>query len=92
MFGAYGKAIQSSSITFVSTVAYENKIKEKLGLHKIILPVKNTRGISKQDMKLNNATPQIEVDPQTYEVKIDGQVITCGAVDVLPMAQRYFLF
>ncbi len=92
MFGAYGKAVQSSSITFVSKVAYENNIKEKLGLNKIVLPVKNTREISKQDMKLNNATPEIEVDPQTYEVKVDGQVITCEAVDVLPMAQRYFLF
>ncbi len=92
MFGAYGKAVQSSSITFVSKVAYENNIKEKFGLNKVVLPVKNTREISKQDMKLNNATPEIEVDPQTYEVKVDGQVITCEAVDVLPMAQRYFLF
>nr|EJQ81704.1 urease subunit alpha [Bacillus cereus HuA4-10] len=92
MFGAYGKAVQSSSITFVSKAAYENNIKEKLGLNKVVLPVKNTREISKQDMKLNNATPEIEVDPQTYEVKVDGQVITCEAVDVLPMAQRYFLF
>ncbi len=92
MFGAYGKAVQSSSITFVSKVAYENNIKEKLGLNKVVLPVRNTREISKQDMKLNNATPEIEVDPQTYEVKVDGQVITCEAVDVLPMAQRYFLF
>lgn len=92
MFGAYGKAVQSSSITFVSKVAYENNIKEKLGLNKVVLPVKNTREISKQDMKLNNATPKIEVDPQTYEVKVDGQVITCEAVDILPMAQRYFLF
>ncbi|MFK4414372.1 urease subunit alpha [Bacillus sp. RC251] len=92
MFGAYGKAVQSSSITFVSKAAYENNIKEKLGLNKVVLPVKNTREISKQDMKLNNATPEMEVDPQTYEVKVDGQVITCEAVDVLPMAQRYFLF
>ncbi|EJS58267.1 urease subunit alpha [Bacillus cereus BAG1X1-3] len=92
MFGAYGKAVQSSSITFVSKVAYENNIKGKLGLDKVVLPVRNTREISKQDMKLNNATPEIEVDPQTYEVKVDGQVITCEAVDVLPMAQRYFLF
>lgn len=92
MFGAYGKAVQSSSITFVSKVAYENNIKDKLGLNKVVLPVKNTREISKQDMKLNNATPEIEVDPQTYEVKVDGKVITCEAVDVLPMAQRYFLF
>ncbi len=92
MFGAYGKAVQSSSITFVSKVAYENNIKEKLGLNKVVLPVKNTREISKRDMKLNNATPKIEVDPQTYEVKVDGQVITCEAVDILPMAQRYFLF
>lgn len=92
MFGAYGKAVQSSSITFVSKVTYENNIKEKLGLNKVVLPVKNTREISKQDMKLNNATPEIEVDPQTYEVKVDGQVITCEAVDILPMAQRYFLF
>ena len=70
MFGAYGKAVQSSSITFVSKVAYENNIKEKLGLNKVVLPVKNTREISKQDMKLNNATPEIEVDRRHMKLKL----------------------
>lgn len=91
-FGAYGKSVQKTSITFVSTYAYENAIKEKLGLEKIVLPVKNTRKIGKKDMKFNDATPTIEVDPQTYDVKVDGKKITCDPLDVLPMAQRYFLY
>ena len=69
MFGAYGKAVQSSSITFVSKVAYENNIKEKLGLNKVVLPVK-IREISKQDMKLNNATPEIEVIRRHMKLKL----------------------
>lgn len=92
MFGALGKGLSQSSITFVSQAAYDNNIKERLGLEKVILPVKNIRQLTKKDMKLNTATPDIEVDPQTYEVKVDGKKITCDPVDYVPMGQRYFLF
>lgn len=92
MYGGLGKALGQSSITFVSKAALENNVKEKLGLEKMVLPVHNIRNLTKKDMKLNTATPHIEVDPQTYEVKIDGKLITCDPVDVVPMGQRYFLF
>lgn len=92
MFGAFGKGLSHSSITFVSQAAYDNNIKEKLGLEKMVLPVHGIRQLTKKDMKLNSATPDIDVDPQTYEVKIDGEVLTCDPVDVVPMGQRYFLF
>lgn len=92
MFGAKGKGLKNSSITFVSQHAYDNDIKGKLGLEKKILPVHGIRHLTKKDMKLNTATPDIDVDPQTYEVKIDGEVITCDPVDVVPIGQRYFLF
>lgn len=93
MFGAFGKALSASAITFVSKAAYENGIADKLGLDKVVLPVENTRGgIGKASMILNDATPMIEVDPETYEVRADGELLTCEAATVLPMAQRYFLF
>lgn len=93
MFGAFGKAMTRSSVTFVSRYAYENGIKEKLGLDRVVLPVENTRGgISKASLIHNSATPHIEVDPETYEVRADGELLTCEPADVLPMAQRYFLF
>lgn len=93
MFGAFGKAMTRSSVTFVSRYAYENGIKEKLGLDRVVLPVENTRGgISKASLIHNSATPEIEVDPETYEVRADGELLTCEPADVLPMAQRYFLF
>ncbi|MEC5423168.1 urease subunit alpha [Virgibacillus sp. C22-A2] len=92
MFATLGKALFESSITFVSQAAYDDNIKEKLGLQKKVLPVRNIRNLTKKEMKLNTATPDIEVDPQTYEVKIDGEVITCEPVDIVPMGQRYFLF
>lgn len=92
MYAAYGKALAQSSITFVSKVAYDNNIKEELGLEKMVLPVSGIRKLTKKDMKLNTATPDIDVDPQTYEVKIDGEVITCDPVDTVPIGQRYFLF
>lgn len=91
-FGGYGKAIGSTSITFVSTYAYEDGIKDKLGLNKIVLPVRGHRTLTKKDMKLNNATPNITVDPQTYDVRVDGELITCEPLKELPMAQKYFLF
>ena len=93
MFGAYGKALTNSSVTFVSKAALATGLKERLGVEKVMLPVENTRGgIGKKSMMLNDATPQIEVDPETYEVRADGVLITCEPATVLPMAQRYFLF
>ena len=92
MFGARGKGLKNSSITFVSQIAYDNDIKGRLGLEKMVLPVHGIRNLTKKDMKLNTATPNIDVDPQTYEVKIDGKVITCDPIDVVSMGQRYFLF
>ena len=93
LYGAFGKAVQSTSITFVSTYAYEHGIKEKLGLQKIVLPVHNTRNLTKRDMKLNNYAPKtIKIDPQSFAVTIDDQLITCEPVDTISLAQRYYLF
>ncbi|WP_181701316.1 urease subunit alpha [Chthonobacter albigriseus] len=93
MFGAFGKAMTASRITFVSKAAYENGIKDRLELDSLVLPVENVRGgISKASMVHNAATPHIEVDPETYEVRADGELLTCEPAEVLPMAQRYFLF
>ncbi|KEQ23485.1 urease subunit alpha [Paenibacillus tyrfis] len=92
MFASYGKALQSSSITFVSQAAYDLGVHEKLGLQKMVLPVHGIRHVSKKDMKHNAETPEITVDAQTYEVRVDGELLTCEPVDVVPMAQRYFLF
>lgn len=92
MYAAYGKALAKSSFTFISQAAYDDKVHEKLGLEKNIRPVKGIRNLTKKDMKLNSETPDIDVDPQTYEVKINGQLITCDPVDKVPMGQRYFLF
>lgn len=93
MFGAFGKAMTASRITFVSKAAYENGVKDRLGLDSLVLPVENVRGgISKASMVHNAATPHIEVDPETYEVRADGELLTCEPAEVLPMAQRYFLF
>lgn len=93
MFGSFGKSLVNSSVTFVSKAAKEGKIGEKLGVEKEILAVENTRsGIDKTAMRLNDAMPEIEVDPETYEVRADGNLLTCEPADVLPMAQRYFLY
>jgi urease subunit alpha len=93
MFGAFGKAMTRSAVTFVSKAAYQAGIAKKLGLDRIVLPVENTRGrIGKKSMILNDATPVIEVDPETYEVRADGELLTCEPAKVLPMAQRYFMF
>ncbi len=93
MFGAFGKSLEAFAVTFVSKAAYEAGLGAALELGKTLLPVSNTRsGISKASMIHNSATPQIEVDPETYEVRCDGELITCEPADVLPMAQRYFLF
>lgn len=92
MFGAAGKALLNTCATFVSKVSLEKKIVQKYGLQKMILPVKNCRNIGKKDMVHNNATPQLDVNPENYEVKVDGLPITCEPMKVLPLAQRYFLF
>jgi len=92
MFGAYGKAVHEIAITFLSKVAIENQLPEKLGLQKKIVAVSQIRQLRKSDLKLNTAIPNIEVDPQTYEVTIDGELMTCEPAVSLPMAQRYFLF
>ncbi|PYZ93316.1 urease subunit alpha [Salipaludibacillus keqinensis] len=92
MFSSFGKAKHQTSITFVSQAAERAGIKKELGLEKLVKPVKNTRNLTKASMKLNGETPLIEVDPQTYEVKVDGNVIICDPVEEVPMGQRYFLF
>jgi urease subunit alpha len=93
MFGAFGKAVEHAAVTFVSQAAHDAGLRESLGVAKQLVPVENTRsGISKADLLLNNATPEVEVDPETYEVRADGELLTCEPADVLPMAQRYFLF
>ncbi len=92
MYAQVGKALAQSSITFISQVAFDNKVHEKLGLEKMILPVHGIRNLTKKDMKLNTATPELTVDPQTYEVRVNGELITCDPVDEVPMGQRYFLF
>ncbi len=92
MFAAFGKALQNTSITFMSQFAWENGMAGQLGLHRRVLPIRNTRTISKHDMKNNAALPRIEVDPQSYAVRADGELLTCAPVAELPMSQRYFLF
>ncbi|UIJ69620.1 urease subunit alpha (plasmid) [Bacillus cereus] len=92
MYAQFGKALSKSSITFISQVSFDEKLHEKLGLQKMILPVHGIRKLTKKDMKLNCETPEITVDPQTYEVKVNGELITCEPVDQVPMGQRYFLF
>jgi urease subunit alpha len=93
MFGAYGVTKRATSVTFASKASIEAGIKERYSLQKTLLPVRNTRGgISKKDMRLNSAMPKMEVDPETYEVRADGELLTCEPATVLPMAQRYFLF
>jgi urease subunit alpha len=92
MWGAYGKARMRTAITFVSMAAYKEGIKEKLGLEKTVLPVRNCRSIGKKDMILNEKTPRIDVNPETYEVSIDGVKVDCAPAQTLPLSQRYYLF
>lgn len=92
MFGSFGGAIAATSLTFVSQAALELEIPAQLGLHKSAVAVSGIRQLSKRDMKLNSALPHIEVDAQTYEVRADGELLTCEPATVLPLAQRYFLF
>ncbi len=92
MFGSYGGARTATSLSFVSQAAVDAGIPEQIGLQKRAIAVSNTRNLSKADMKLNAALPNIEVNPETYEVRADGELLTCEPAKILPMAQRYFLF
>lgn len=92
MFGSFGGAIAATSLTFVSQAAIAAGIPKQIGLRKTAVAVANTRQLSKRNMKLNYALPQMEVDPETYEVRADGELLTCEPATILPMAQRYFLF
>ncbi|WP_375510116.1 urease subunit alpha [uncultured Nostoc sp.] len=92
MFGSFAGARHATSLTFVSQAALEKEIPSQLGLQKAVVAVSGTRQLSKRDMKLNDALPHIEVDPETYQVRADGELLICEPATVLPMAQRYFLF
>tara|TARA_B100000925_G_scaffold103875_1_gene76569 strand:+ start:773 stop:2479 length:1707 start_codon:yes stop_codon:yes gene_type:complete len=92
MFGAFGRSLEKSSVIFTSQLSLENNLIDNIGVRKELIPVKNTRDISKKDMVYNNACPKIEVNPETYEVKADGKIITCEPASVLPLAQRYFMY
>ena len=92
MFAAFGRSVEQSAVSFVSAAAQDDNIADKLGLAKTTVPVAHTRIISKADMVHNDYCPQIEVDPETYEVRADGELLTCEPAEELPMAQRYFMF
>ena len=92
MFGAFGRAVERAAVVFTSQAAVDEGIGRQLGLAKDVLAVKRTRDIGKADMVLNDATPEIEVNPETYEVRANGELLTCEPARELPMAQRYFLF
>ena len=92
MFSSFGKSLEKSSVTFVSKLSLEKETFTNSGINKTLIPVKNVRNISKKDMVLNDYCPKIEVNPETYEVKADGELITCEPAETLPLAQRYFLY
>ena len=92
MFGAFGRSLENSAVTFVSQASYENNIGNALELRKKTAPVKNTRDINKSNMVYNDLCPKVEVDPETYEVRANGEILTCEPASELPMAQRYFLY
>jgi len=92
MFAAFGRARTASSVVFASKAAVRAGLGRKLGIQKELVAVQHTRDISKKSMIHNGATPKIDVDPETYEVRADGELLTCAPAEVLPMAQRYFLF
>ncbi|BAQ69769.1 urease subunit alpha [Rhodovulum sulfidophilum] len=92
MWGAYGRSVENSAVTFVSAAAEAEGIRARLGLAKQTVAVRQTRGIGKRDLRLNDAMPKVEVNPETYEVRADGELLTCAPAEVLPMAQRYFMF
>ncbi|MEO1470741.1 MAG: urease subunit alpha, partial [Pseudomonadota bacterium] len=92
MFGAYGRSAERGPALFVSDASVAESVERDLGLATPVVAVKGTRGIGKKDMVLNDALPSIEVDPETYEVRADGELLTCEPATELPLAQRYFLF
>jgi urease subunit alpha len=92
MFGAFGNTRRATSVTFASAAAVDDGIAARYGLSKEVIAVSNTRNIGKRDLKLNDALPKVEVNPETYEVRADGELLTCEPAKELPMAQRYFLF
>jgi len=92
MFGALGRAVERSAVIFVSRAAEEDDLRARLGLAKFTLAVEHTRDIAKRDMVLNAATPEVEIDPETYEVRANGELLTCAPASELPLAQRYFLY
>ncbi|MBF9036493.1 urease subunit alpha [Rhodobacterales bacterium HKCCE2091] len=92
MFGAFGRSLERSSVTFVSAASLDADIAGSLGLLKDLVAVSNTRGIDKSDMILNNLTPEVDVDPETYEVRANGELLTCEPATELPLAQRYFMY
>ena len=92
MFGAMGRSVERNAVIFTSAAAVEDGVAHRLGLTKDMLAVAGCRGIGKADMRLNDATPQIEVNPETYEVRANGEVLTCEPATELPLAQRYFLY
>jgi urease subunit alpha len=92
MFASFGKSLTESSVIFVSNAALGEDIPDRLGLNKEVLAVSGTRTVTKKDMVLNDATPVMEVDPETYEVRADGELLTCEPAKELALAQRYFLF
>jgi urease subunit alpha len=87
-----GRSLEASAVTFVSRAGYEDGVGDRLGLRKATLPVEGCRELQKTDLKLNTLLPQIEVDPETYEVRADGVLLTCEPARELPLAQRYFLY
>ena len=92
MFASFGRSVEKSTVTFISQTAEDERLSDRIGLVKETLPVQNTRTISKSDMLMNTYQPEIQVNPETYEVRADGELLTCEPATELPMAQRYFLF
>ena len=92
MFGAFGKALTKTCVTFVSQASLDRGIAKEYQLEKTLIAVKNCRNIGKKDMIHNDKTPEITVNPENYEVRVDGEIITCEPIAVLPLAQRYFMF
>jgi urease subunit alpha len=92
MFGAFGRARTASAVSFVSRAAASADVGRRYGLARPVIAVRGTRSLSKRSMILNDALPRIEVNPETYEVRADGRLLTCAPARVLPMAQRYFLY
>ena len=92
MFASFGGAVQSTSVTFLSRAALEDGVAARLGLRKTTAAVRGCRGLSKKDMKLNDALPRLEVDPESYDVRADGELLRCDPASTLPLTQRYSLF